>query len=101
MSLFQILPILILLTLGSFSDGLKFEPKEALVSDSEGLGDIKRNNSTGSKMLNNKGCLFLEHGYDQSDKVVDIFKSYGFSGIKTFKDLNGDDRVCLGMLIKC
>ena len=84
-----------------FSDGLKYEPIEALVSDSKGLGDIKKIIQQGSKMLKDKGCLFLEHGYDQSDKVVDIFKSYGFSGIKSLKDLNGHNRVCVGQLNKC
>ena len=84
-----------------FSDGLKYEPIEALISDSEGLGDIKKIIQQGSKMLKYKGCLFIEHGYDQSDKVVDIFKSYGFSGIKSLKDLNGHNRVCVGQLNKC
>ena len=84
-----------------FSDGLKYEPLEALVSDSEGLGDIKKIIQQGSKILKDKGCLFLEHGYDQSDKVIDIFKSYGFSSIQSHKDLNGHDRVCVGKLNKC
>ena len=84
-----------------FSDGLKYEPIEALVSDSEGLGDIKKIIQQGSKMLKDNGSLFLEHGYDQSDKVVDIFRSYGFSGIKSLKDLNGHNRVCVGQLNKC
>ena len=84
-----------------FSDGLKHEPIEALVSDSEGLGDIKKIIQQGSKMLKDRGCLFLEHGYDQSDKVVDIFKSYGFSSIKSHKDLNGHNRVCVGQLNRC
>lgn len=84
-----------------FSDGLKYEPIEALVSDSEGLGDIKKIIQQGSKMLKDRGFLFLEHGYDQSVKVVDIFKSYGFSGIKIHKDLNGHNRVCVGQLNRC
>ena len=84
-----------------FSDGLKYEPIKALVSDSEGLGDIKKIIQQCSKMLKDRGCLFLEHGYDQSDKVVDIFMSYGFSRIKSHKDLNGHDRVCIGQLNKC
>ena len=84
-----------------FSDGLKYEPIEALVSESEGLGDIEKIIQQGSKVLKDKGCLFLEHGYDQSDKVVGIFESYGFSGIKSLKDLNGHNRVCVGQLNKC
>ena len=84
-----------------YSDGLKFEPKQALISDSQGLYDIERIVKETSEILNNAGYLFIEHGYDQSDFVVSIFETCGFSQIRTFKDLNGDDRVCLGKLIRC
>ena len=84
-----------------YSDGLKFEPKQALISDSGGLHDIERIVKETSEILNNTGYLFIEHGYDQSDFVVSIFETYGFSQIRTFKDLNGDDRVCLGKLNRC
>ena len=83
------------------SDGLKYEPIEALVSDSAGLQDIKNIVKESSEILNNTGYLFIEHGYDQSDDVVSIFENYGFSQIRTFKDLNGDDRVCSGKLNRC
>ena len=84
-----------------YSDGLKFEPKQELISDSGGLYDIERIVKETSEILNNAGYLFIEHGYDQSDLVVSIFKRCGFSQIRTFKDLNGDDRVCLGKLNRC
>ena len=84
-----------------YSDGLKFEPKQALISDAEGLYDIERIVKETSEILNNNGYLFIEHGYVQSDLVVSIFESCGFSKIRTFKDLNGDDRVCLGILNRC
>ena len=83
------------------SDGLKFEPIEALVSDCEGFKDIEQIVKESCKSLNNSGYLFLEHGYDQADQVVSIFENYDFSQIRTFKDLNGDDRVCSGKLNKC
>jgi release factor glutamine methyltransferase len=83
------------------SDGLKFEPIEALVSDCGGFKDIEQIVKESSKSLHNSGYLFLEHGYDQSDKVVSIFENYDFSQIRTFKDLNGDDRVCSGKLNRC
>ena len=83
------------------SDGLKFEPIEALVSDCEGFKDIEEIVKESCKSLNNSGYLFLEHGYDQADQVVSIFENYDFSQIRTFKDLNGDDRVCSGKLNKC
>ena len=84
-----------------YSDGLKFEPKKALISDSGGLYDIEKIVREASEILNNIGYLFIEHGYDQSDLVVSIFETYGFSQIRTFKDLNGDDRVCSGKLNRC
>ena len=84
-----------------YSDGLKFEPKKALISESGGLYDIEKIVREASEILNNIGYLFIEHGYDQSDLVVSIFETYGFSQIRTFKDLNGDDRVCLGKLNRC
>ena len=84
-----------------FSDGLRFEPIEALVSDCEGFKDIEQIVKESCKSLNNSGYLFLEHGYDQADQVVSIFENYDFSQIRTFKDLNGDDRVCSGKLNKC
>ena len=84
-----------------YSDGLKFEPKKALISESGGLYDIEQIVREASEILNNIGYLFIEHGYDQSDLVVSIFETYGFSQIRTFKDLNGDDRVCLGKLNRC
>ena len=83
------------------SDGLRFEPIEALVSDCGGFKDIEQIVKESSKTLNNSGYLFLEHGYDQADQVVSIFENYDFSQIRTFKDLNGDDRVCSGKLNKC
>ena len=83
------------------SDGLKFEPIEALVADCEGFKDIEQIVKESCKSLNNSGYLFLEHGYDQADQVVSIFENYDFSQIRTFKDLNGDDRVCSGKLNKC
>ena len=83
------------------SDGLRFEPIEALVSECGGFKDIEQIVKESSKSLHNSGYLFLEHGYDQSDKVISIFENYDFSQIRTFKDLNGDDRVCSGKLNKC
>ena len=44
----------------------------------------------------NKPSNIILNGADR-----DIFKSYGFSGIKSLKDLNGHNRVCVGQLNKC
>ena len=84
-----------------FSDGLKFEPIGALVSESDGLKDLKKIVESSSQMLVDDGYLFLEHGYDQSDMVFSFFNDFNFSCIRKYKDLNDDDRVCSGKLRRC
>ena len=80
------------------SDGLKYEPVIALVSESEGLKDIEKIINESSKLLSRKGCLFIEHGNNQSKQVCSLFKKYGFSEITSLEDLNGDNRFCSGRL---
>ena len=84
-----------------FSDGLKFEPIGALVSESDGLKDLKKIVESSSQMLVDNGYLFVEHGYDQSDMVFSFFNDFNFSCIRKYKDLNDDDRVCSGKLRRC
>ena len=84
-----------------FSDGLKFEPTGALVSESDGLRDLKKIVQSSPQMLADGGYLFVEHGYDQSDMVVSFFNNFNFSCIRKYKDLNDDDRVCSGKLERC
>tara|TARA_Y100000766_G_scaffold161529_1_gene138711 strand:+ start:1559 stop:2401 length:843 start_codon:yes stop_codon:yes gene_type:complete len=84
-----------------FSDGLKFEPIGALVSELDGLKDLKKIVESSSQMLVDDGYLFLEHGYDQSDMVFSFFNDFNFSCIRKYKDLNDDDRVCSGKLERC
>ena len=84
-----------------FSDGLKFEPIGALVSELDGLKDLKKIVESSSQMLVDDGYLFVEHGYDQSDMVFSFFNDFNFSCIRKYKDLNDDDRVCSGKLRRC
>ena len=83
------------------SDGLKYEPIHALISDQKGLKDIETIICQSKEVLVNKGSLFIEHGHDQSGEVELLLKKYNFSDIRKFQDLNGDDRVCSGKIFKC
>jgi release factor glutamine methyltransferase len=83
------------------SDGLKYEPIHALISDQKGLKDIETIICQSKEILVNKGSLFIEHGHDQSGEVELLLKKYNFSDIRKFQDLNGDDRVCSGKIFKC
>tara|TARA_B110000003_G_scaffold184351_1_gene183275 strand:- start:3035 stop:3868 length:834 start_codon:yes stop_codon:yes gene_type:complete len=84
-----------------YSDGLKFEPINALISPQKGLQDIEIIINESKEALVSGGSLFIEHGYDQSHEVSLLLKKHDFTEIKKFKDLNGDDRVCSGKIFKC
>ena len=83
------------------SDGLKYEPIHALISNQKGLKDIETIIYQSKEILVNKGSLFIEHGHDQSGEVELLLEKYNFSDIRKFQDLNGDDRVCSGKIFKC
>ena len=70
-----------------------FEPRIALDGGCDGL-DFYRNIANQSrKFLKNKGSIFLEIGYNQSQEVVDIFEKSNFKFINSAKDLSGIIRV--------
>ena len=61
------------------SDGLKYEPIHALISDQKGLKDIETIICQSKEILVNKGSLFIEHGHDQSGEVELLLEKYNFS----------------------
>jgi release factor glutamine methyltransferase len=77
---------------------LRFEPISALASGADGLDDIRKIIEHAAQHLNPHGCLLLEHGYNQADKVANLLKLAGFSEIETIKDLGGNSRVTLGKI---
>lgn len=77
-------------------NGLNFEPQGALVSGEDGLDDLRIIVGNAPNYLNKGGHLLVEHGYDQGTAVRELFSKAGFAGIKTVKDLGGNDRVTLG-----
>jgi release factor glutamine methyltransferase len=77
-------------------DGLPWEPQKALRSGDEGLDDINRIIKEAPKHIEPKGWIFLEHGFDQGDRVRTLLKEAGFASIHTSQDLSGHDRVSIG-----
>ena len=77
---------------------VRFEPKQALVSSSQGLADLRQIIAQSTHYLNNKGWLLVEHGYDQRDSVEQLFNEAGFDQVKNIIDLNQQPRVTLGQL---
>jgi len=77
---------------------VRFEPLSALVSGSDGLEDIRHIVSQASVCLKNKGWLLIEHGYDQSERVKQLFADAGFEQITAHQDFGGQDRAVMGQL---
>lgn len=75
---------------------IRFEPKEALISTPDGLQDLQKIILEAPHYLVSKGCLFLEHGFDQGDTIKKSMTSRGFIEVLTYKDLSLLERVTLG-----
>lgn len=73
-----------------------YEPYEALCGGEDGLYFYRKLVCQGKEILNDKGVLAFEIGYDQKQKVSELLIQNGFYNIQAFKDLSGNDRVVLG-----
>jgi len=74
---------------------VQFEPKTALVSNENGLHDIKMIIHQAPKFLKPKGFILFEHGFQQGKKVQSLLESANFVNIKQFRDLQGHMRATL------
>ncbi len=75
---------------------VRFEPVAALVSGSDGLAAIRQIVAGARAHLAPGGTLAVEHGYDQSERVRELFREAGFAEIAAAKDLAGIPRVVAG-----
>lgn len=75
---------------------LRYEPRAALASGSDGLDAIRRIVADAAQYLAPGGQLWLEHGYDQAVAVRELFAAAGFVGIEQIPDLAGILRVTGG-----
>lgn len=75
---------------------VRFEPRSALVSGEDGLADIRLIVEQGSRVLVDRGWLFLEHGWDQGPAVRRLMRALGYHQVTTLTDLGARDRVTLG-----
>jgi release factor glutamine methyltransferase len=75
---------------------LPHEPSVALASGDDGLDALRVIVAGARSRLSEGGWLGVEHGYDQSDAVRELFTSAGLAAIETRRDLAGIPRVVLG-----
>jgi len=77
-------------------DGLPWEPQRALRSGNDGLDDISQIIKATPDHITPGGWLFLEHGFDQGDRVRSLLEQAGFQAIDTRQDMAGRERVTAG-----
>ncbi|WP_153811033.1 peptide chain release factor N(5)-glutamine methyltransferase [Paraglaciecola arctica] len=77
---------------------VRFEPSSALTSGVDGLDDIRLIVSQSKQYLADNAWLVIEHGYQQSDQIMDVLRASGFKKIRSELDLNGLPRVTLGCI---
>jgi release factor glutamine methyltransferase len=75
---------------------LRFEPKKALASGTDGLDDLRHIVAATPMHLHAAGVLLLEHGHEQGAQVRDLLLAAGFTGAHSVRDLAGHERVSLG-----
>ena len=72
---------------------IRFEPRIALTDEKDGLKHIRNIIQNAKNFLNLESYLAIEHGYNQSEDVQDIFLEHGYSNIEHIIDLGGYVRV--------
>jgi|UniRef100_UPI004047ED0D release factor glutamine methyltransferase len=71
---------------------LRFEPASALTDHANGLSCLEVIISQASQYLHSAGFLAVEHGFDQSNSVVELMKTAGLREIQVHLDLAGHHR---------
>ncbi len=79
-------------------DVRNFEPHLALNGGIDGLSFYRRIIKQSKKVLNSRGMIIFEIGYDQGEKVSLLLKEADYGHIEIIKDLAGNDRVVKGTL---
>lgn len=72
---------------------LRHEPAEALSDGADGLRYLSEIVGAAPAALAPGAHLLLEHGYDQAAAVRALLAESGFTGIETWRDLAGHERV--------
>ena len=72
---------------------LRFEPISALTDHSNGLICLEAIIQGAVDHLKPLGLIAVEHGFDQSEAVVDLMKTVGMREIQIHQDLAGHNRV--------
>lgn len=69
------------------------EPHAALFAEDNGLAYYKATAKLAKNYLKEEGKIFIEVGYSQAERVIQIFADNGFTRAKEHRDLSGHVRV--------
>lgn len=81
------------------SGSLRFEPRNALVSQDLGMADIKTICHNAPSYLLPGAWLLIEHGWQQGKTVSSLLSYLGFSQISTIRDYGNNERVSMGKMV--
>lgn len=73
-----------------------YEPKQAVISENNGLYDLNEIIKAAPQHLFRAGTLIVEHGFQQATPVSEFFSKTNFNNINMHKDLAGNPRCTLG-----
>ncbi len=62
------------------------EPHQALFADKDGLSFFRRIASSAAKILRPNASVFVEIGYDQHDRVIEIMAADGYRHVESWRD---------------
>lgn len=79
-------------------DGVRHEPRSALVAGADGLNDLRTIIARAPDHLEESGALAVEHGHDQAEAVRELFARAGFVATRSESDLAGQPRVTSGRI---
>ena len=77
-------------------DGVRREPRRALIGGRDGLGALRAIARGARRCLTREGRLLLEHGAAQGSAVRGLLATAGFEGVRTLADAGGRERVTEG-----
>ena len=75
-----------------------YEPKNAVISQKNGLEDLANIIENAPRFLTASGTLIVEHGFQQTESVYKLFENANFNNIESYSDLSGNPRCMQGNL---
>ena len=77
-------------------DGVRCEPRQALVADDAGYSELRTLIEQGRRVLMPGGYLWMEHGHQQAARVREALRQAGYGAVETLVDLPGKERITGG-----